>query len=156
MLFGESVESPIFFLRLLPAIALDRRPAWRRVPPLYHLSSPYTLNTHKGRCMSHVNSVHSPGDPRQTAVTDVPKLTLSLVASRFEHRTWVVCAKQPNHSNIAANIKWIITKFVVTKANKIFCKTELWRLHFTTNILTYLKTETNLLRILSTYPHPKH
>jgi hypothetical protein len=60
-LFGDSFERPIFFLQLLLAVALERRPARCRVPPLNHLSSEYTLTNHKGRCISHVISMHHPG-----------------------------------------------------------------------------------------------
>jgi hypothetical protein len=52
--------------------------------------------------MSHVISMHRPSDPRETAISDLSKVTLCLVASRFEHRTLVVRAKQHNHSIIAA------------------------------------------------------
>ncbi len=68
---GDSFESPVFFLELLLAVALDRRPASLRVTPLNHLSSPYTLTNHKGRCMSHVISMHR---PRQTAVSDLSEI----------------------------------------------------------------------------------
>ncbi len=44
MLSGDSFESPIFFLKLFLIVALDRRPAQHRAPPLNHLSSLYTLN----------------------------------------------------------------------------------------------------------------
>jgi len=46
---GDSFESLIFFLQLFLAIALDRRLAGLRVPPLNHLSSLYTL-TRVGVC----------------------------------------------------------------------------------------------------------
>jgi hypothetical protein len=49
--------------------------------------------------MSHV---HHPVDPRQTAVSDLFKVILCLMAPRFEHSTLVVCAKQRKHSPIAA------------------------------------------------------
>jgi hypothetical protein len=103
VLSGGSFESPIFVLQLLLVVALERRPAWRRVPPLNHFSSLYTLTSHKGRCMSHVISMHRPGDPRQTAVSNLSKVIVFLVASRFQHSTLVVCAKQHNHSAIAAH-----------------------------------------------------
>jgi hypothetical protein len=98
VLSGDSFESPIFFLHLLLAVALDRRPAGRRVSPLNHLRSPCTLTNHKGRCMSHIISIHRP------AVRDLSKVILCLVAPKFEHSTLVVHAKQHNHSAIAANV----------------------------------------------------
>jgi hypothetical protein len=45
--------------------------------------------------------MHRLGDPRQTAVRDLPKVILCLVAARFEQSTLVVRAKQTNHSAIA-------------------------------------------------------
>jgi hypothetical protein len=102
VLFGDSFESQIFFLQLLLAVTLGQRPAWRRVPPLNHLSSPYILTNHKGQCMSNAIGMHRPGDPRQTAVSDLSKVILCLVAPSFEHSTLVVSAKQHNHSFIAA------------------------------------------------------
>ncbi len=79
-----SEESPIFSLQLLLAAALGRRPAWRSVLPLNHLSSPYTLTKRKGRCLSHVISMHRLGDPRQTDVSDSAKVIPYLVVPRFE------------------------------------------------------------------------
>jgi hypothetical protein len=74
VLFGDSFETIIFFLQLLLAVALNRRPAWRRVPPLNHFSSPYTLThyitSRKVRCMSHVISMPRPRDPKQTVVSE--------------------------------------------------------------------------------------
>jgi hypothetical protein len=55
--------------------------------------------------MSHVISMHRPGDPRQTGVCDLSRLILCLVVSKFEHSTLVVRAKQHNHSTIAVLIK---------------------------------------------------
>ncbi len=52
--------------------------------------------------MSHVISMHRPGDPRQTAVSDLSKGIPCLVAPTFEHSTLIVRAKQHNHSEIAA------------------------------------------------------
>jgi hypothetical protein len=52
--------------------------------------------------MSHVISMHRPGDPRQTTVSDLSKVTLCLVVPRFKHNTLVVHARQHNHSAIAA------------------------------------------------------
>jgi hypothetical protein len=102
LLFGDGFESLIFFLQLLLAVALDRNPTWRRVPQLNHLSSPYTLTKHKGPCMSDVISIHHPGDPRQTAVSDLSKVILCLLAQRFEYSTLVVCGKQHyNHSFVS-------------------------------------------------------
>jgi hypothetical protein len=103
VLSGDSFFSPIFFLQLLLAVALDTRPAWCRVPPLNHLISPYALTSHKGQCMSHVISMHRPGDPRQTAVRDWSNVILCLVVPRFQHSSLVVHAKQYNHSVLAAS-----------------------------------------------------
>jgi hypothetical protein len=41
--------------------------------------------------MSHVIRMHRPSDPRQTAVSDSPKVILCLMAPTFEHSTLVVC-----------------------------------------------------------------
>ncbi len=92
MLSRDSFESSIFFLELLVAVSLDRRPTWHRVPPLNHLSSPYTLTSQKGRCMLHVISMHRLGDPRKTAISDLSKVVLCLVAPKFDHNTLVVRA----------------------------------------------------------------
>jgi hypothetical protein len=81
---------------------VDRTPIWRRLPPLNHLSSPYTLTNHKGRCISHAINWHRPGDPRQTVVRDLSKVILCLIASRFQPSTMVVRTKQYKHSAIAA------------------------------------------------------
>ncbi len=96
MMSGDSFERPIFFLELLLVVALDRRPAWRRVPSLNHLSSPYTLTNQKSRCMSHVISTHRPGDPT------CPRSFYVWIAPRFEHSTLIVRAKKNNYSAIAA------------------------------------------------------
>ncbi len=79
VLSGDSFESLIFFLRVLLVVALDRRSAGRRVSLLNHLSFPYTRTNRKGQCMSHVITTHHPGDPRQTVVSDLPKVILCLV-----------------------------------------------------------------------------
>ncbi len=102
LLFGASFESLRFFLQLLLAVALDRTPFQRRVPLLNHLSFPYTQTSHKVGCMSHVISMHRLDDPRQTAVSDLSKVILRLVAPRFDHSTLIVCGKQHHHSAIAA------------------------------------------------------
>jgi hypothetical protein len=68
---GDSFETPICFLELLLAVALDRRPA-----SLNHLSSPCTLTNHRGRCMSHVISMHRPGDPNLSEV--IPYLDVTI------------------------------------------------------------------------------
>jgi hypothetical protein len=52
--------------------------------------------------MSHVISMHRPGDLRQTAVSDLPKVILCLMELSFEHSTLIVRAKQHNHSAVAA------------------------------------------------------
>jgi hypothetical protein len=52
--------------------------------------------------MSHAISMHLPGDPRQTAVSNLSKFILCLVALRFEHSNLVVHAKQHKYSAIAA------------------------------------------------------
>ncbi len=109
-LSGEIFESLIVFLHLLLAVALDRNPAWRRVLPFNHLSFRYTLINHKSRCLSHVISNHRPGDPRQTAVSDLPKVVLCLRASRSEHSTWLVRAKQHNHSATAVRMSMSVLK----------------------------------------------
>jgi hypothetical protein len=50
--------------------------------------------------MLHVISMHRPGDPRQTAVSDFSKVIPCLVAPKFEHSTLAVRAKHPlSHSN---------------------------------------------------------
>ncbi len=43
LLSRGSFESTIFSRRLSLAVALDRWPAWRRIPSLNHLSTSYTL-----------------------------------------------------------------------------------------------------------------
>ncbi len=52
--------------------------------------------------MSHIISMHRPGDPRYTAVTDLFKVIACLVAPRFEDSTVVVTARQHNQLAIAA------------------------------------------------------
>ncbi len=89
---------------LLLPVAMDRRPAWREVPPLNYLSPPYTVTSHKGRCISHIIIMHRPADPRQTVVSDLSNVILWLVAPRFEHSTLLVRAKQYKHSAIAADL----------------------------------------------------
>jgi hypothetical protein len=84
VLSRDSFKSSIFFLQILLVVALDRRPARRRVPVLNHLSFPYTLTSHKDQYMSHVISMRRPGDPRQAAVSDLSKVILYLVAPRFD------------------------------------------------------------------------
>ena len=42
------------------------------------------------------------GDPREIAVSDLSRVILCLIASRFEHRTLWVYIEQLNHSAIAA------------------------------------------------------
>ncbi len=73
------------------------------VPPLDHLSYPYTLTNHKGRCMSHVISMHRSGDPRQTVISDLFKVILCLVAPRFEDSTLVVHAKHSGSKVVRIN-----------------------------------------------------
>jgi hypothetical protein len=90
MLSGDSFLSRIFFLQLLLAVALDRRPTSRRVPPFNHLNSPYTLTSHKGSCMSHVISMFRPGYQTQTVVSELSKIIVCLTAQRFEHSTLVL------------------------------------------------------------------
>jgi hypothetical protein len=63
----------------------------------------HTLTSHQGRCMSHVISMHRPGDARQTAVSDWPKIILCLVAPRFEYSSLVAYAKQYNPSALVAS-----------------------------------------------------
>jgi hypothetical protein len=94
VLSRDNFVSPIFFLQLLLAVALDRRPVSCRVPPLNRLSSLRPLTNHKGRCMSDIISIPRPGDPRQTTVSDSSKVILCLAAPRFEHSTLLVRAKQ--------------------------------------------------------------
>ncbi len=48
--------------------------------------------------MSHIISMHRLDDSRQTAVSDLSKVILCLVAPRFKHSTVVIRAKQHNHS----------------------------------------------------------
>jgi hypothetical protein len=52
--------------------------------------------------MSHVISMHRPGDPRQTAFSDLSKAALCLRVPGMEHCTLVVHARQRNHSAIEA------------------------------------------------------
>jgi hypothetical protein len=54
--------------------------------------------------MSHIISMHLPGDPRQTAVSDWPKIILYLVAPWFEYSSLVVRTEQHNHSAIGDNL----------------------------------------------------
>jgi len=54
--------------------------------------------------MPHVISMNRPGDPRQTAVSVLPKLILRLVGLRFEHSTLIEHAKQNNHLALAAQL----------------------------------------------------
>ncbi len=84
VLSGDNYVSPIFFLQLFLAVALDRRSVWRGFLPLNHSSSP---------CMSHLISMHRPGDSRQTAVSNLFKVILDLVAPKFKHNTFLVRAK---------------------------------------------------------------
>jgi hypothetical protein len=102
VLSGDGFESLIFFLPLFLAVALDRKPAWCRVPLINELSSLYTPTNRKGQCMSYVISMHRPSDQRQTAVNDLSKVILCLGAPRFKHSTLVVHIKQHNHSDTAA------------------------------------------------------
>jgi hypothetical protein len=74
VLSEDSFLSPIFSLQLLLAVAVDRKSAWYRVTPLNHLSSPYTLTSHKDQCKSQVIIMHRPVDPRQIAVSDLSKV----------------------------------------------------------------------------------
>ncbi len=55
LLSGDSFESLIFFLQLLLAVVLDRRPACRRVPPLNHLT--YPCNQYASSRFEHSNLV---------------------------------------------------------------------------------------------------
>jgi len=110
MLSEDSFESLIFFRQLLLVVALERKPAWRRIPPLNRLTFPYILTNHKDPCMSHVISMHRPDDPKQTAVSALSKVILCLVAWRFEHSTLVVHAKQYHYSAIAAPEKRSIVR----------------------------------------------
>jgi hypothetical protein len=50
-------------------------------------SSPYTLTNHKGRCMSHVISMHRPGDPRQTGVRDFHSTIAALIKAEISLAT---------------------------------------------------------------------
>jgi hypothetical protein len=65
VLFGDSLESPIFFLQRFLAVALNRTNAWPRVPPLNHLSSRYTLTNQSGcvTCTEHTPHSHWHIDP---------------------------------------------------------------------------------------------
>jgi len=95
---------------------LDRRLAWHRVLPLDYLSFSYTLNSHQGRCMSHIISMHRPSDSIQTVI-------VCLVAPRSKHSTFLVGAKQHNHSVIEA----ILSEFTFSSFlrpiiwGKLFC-----------------------------------
>jgi hypothetical protein len=55
--------------------------------------------------MLQVISMHRPGDPKQTAFSDLSKAILCLVLRRFEHSTLVVRVRQHNHSAIAAAVQ---------------------------------------------------
>jgi len=46
--------------------------------------------------------MHCPSDPKQTAISDLSKVILCLVAPRFEHITLVIQAKEHKHLAIAA------------------------------------------------------
>jgi hypothetical protein len=46
--------------------------------------------------------MHRLSDPRQTAISDLSKVIICLVAPSFENNTLAVRAKQHNHSFIAA------------------------------------------------------
>jgi hypothetical protein len=134
----SAVRSLIFSLQLLLAVALDRRPAWLRVSPLKHLSSPYTHTSLNGWCMSHVISMHRPGDPRQTAVRDLSKVILCLVAPSFEHRSSLVLGKQHHYSVRLNNIFIYLTYHLWNALNSFFSWSELYkaqlnvsRVHFT-------------------------
>jgi hypothetical protein len=121
-------SSPIFFLQLFLAVALDRRLAWLRVLPLNYLSSPCTLTNHilatrAFWCMSTTQSVCCrTGDPRQIAVSDLSRVILWLVVPRFEHSTLWECVEQLNHSAIAAfkkmtyQIMWV---YIVRRKNLV-------------------------------------
>jgi hypothetical protein len=71
--------------------------------------------------MSHVISMHRPGDPRQTAFRDLFNVILYLLTPRFEHSTLVVRAKQLNHSAIAAvkELKTLIEKLIIQGKNNV-------------------------------------
>jgi hypothetical protein len=99
-------NTPPYGIRCCPETASKGwKSVWREVPSLNHLRCPYTLTNHNGRCMSHVISIHHPGDPRPTAVSDLSKITLCLVTPKFEQSTLVVRGKQYNHSAIVAFAK---------------------------------------------------
>jgi hypothetical protein len=110
VLSEDSFVSLIFFRQLLLVVALERKPAWRRIPLFNLLTFSYTPTNHSNQCMSHVISMHRPDDPRQTAVSDLSKVILCLVPRRFEHSTLVVHAKQYHYSAIAAHDKRSIVR----------------------------------------------
>ncbi len=72
--------------------------------------------------MSHVISMHRPDDPRQTPGSDLSKIILCLLALRFEESTFVVRAKQHNHSAIAALRRHISRTTIVhlNRYNQLF------------------------------------
>jgi hypothetical protein len=78
VLSGDSFESPIFFPTTLTNCSSGQKTGLTQ-------NSLYTLANHKGRCMSHVISMHRSGDLGPTAVSDLSKVIPCLVASRFEH-----------------------------------------------------------------------
>jgi hypothetical protein len=90
VLSEDSVETLIFFLQLLIAVALGRRAAGRKVLLFNQLSSPHTLTNHKAR---------------QAGLSNFSKVILYLVAPRFEHSTLILRAKQHNHTTIGALIE---------------------------------------------------
>jgi hypothetical protein len=55
-------------------------------------------------------SMHLLGDLRQTAVSDMSKVILCLVAPRFEHSALVVRPKQHNRLAIAVQIPMIVRR----------------------------------------------
>jgi hypothetical protein len=101
MLFG----STIFFLQLLLAVAVGRRPAWCRVLPLNHLKAPHT--NHKGRWISQRSQYASYGwsENKQPLVT----------CPRFEHSAFAVRAEQLNHSDIATLTRVLWTQSRIPK-----------------------------------------
>jgi hypothetical protein len=79
-------------------------PALQRNVSHFHFHKTH-LKNEKWQPWSHVVTMHRIGDPWQTAVSDLSKVILCLVALKFEQSNLVVRAQQHNHS--ATAVLWI-------------------------------------------------
>jgi hypothetical protein len=71
--------------------------------PVDNLNRSGPVRLRSGRTDSSSESVYyRMGSPRQTAVSDLPKVIPCPMAPSFKHSTLVVCAEQLNYSAIAA------------------------------------------------------